>query len=122
MPPTIIRASDVPLQDFGGVKLYSLASPSQGSADHVVLRGQVAVGAEFPAHSHDRDEILVFIAGRAAYTIGGEAGVVSEGDVVVVPAGAVHSFEALEDIDAIAILPAGALTFDPSGALIEQRV
>ncbi len=121
MQPVITRANDVPVQDFGGVKLYALANPAQG-AQHIVLRGLVAVGAEFPPHSHDHDEILVFNAGRAAYTIGEETGVVGAGDVVIVPAGSVHTFEALEDIDAVAILPAAALTFDPTGAVVEQRV
>lgn len=119
---TIVRAADVPVQDFGGVKLVSLATAAIGATDATVLRGLVAVGAEFPTHSHDRQEVLVFVAGRAAYTIGDESGIVSAGDVVVVPAGALHTFEAIEDVDAIAVLPGGARTFAPDGSEIESRV
>jgi quercetin dioxygenase-like cupin family protein len=122
MPVTHIRSSDVPRQEFGGVRLASLSGPANGAESSIVLRGLVATGAEFPAHSHDHREILVFLAGKAAYTIGDEAGTVETGDVIFIPAGAVHSFEAKEDIDAIAVLPAGAKTFAPDGTLIEQRV
>jgi quercetin dioxygenase-like cupin family protein len=112
----------LPTQAFGGVKLVSLANPALGATDAIVLRGLVSVGAEFPAHSHDRQEILIFLSGKASYTIGEEQGIVSAGDVVTVPARALHAFEALEDIDAIAVLPTGARTFAPDGTEMESRV
>ena len=95
---------------------------AEADLDAIVLRGVVAVGAEFPTHSHDRQEVLVIVSGTASYTIGDEQGVVSGGDVVIVPAGALHSFEAIEDIDAIAVLPGRARTFAPDGSEIESRV
>ena len=120
--PIVISHADVPVQSFGGVTLFSLANPALGADDAIVLRGVVAVGAEFPTHSHDRQEVLVIVSGTASYTIGDEQGVVSGGDVVIVPAGALHTFEAIEDIDAIAVLPGGARTFAPDGSEIESRV
>lgn len=122
MSLTHVRSSEVPVQDFGAVRLFQLAHPAAQGTDNIVLRGQVAVGAEFPTHSHDRDEILVFLAGKARYTIGDETGTVEAGDVIVVPSRRNHTFAPLEDVDALAILPAGAATFDPEGTLIEQRV
>ena len=60
--------------------------------------------------------MLLFLAGAGGYVIGEESGLVEAGDVVVVPPGALHAFEASEDIDAIAVLPAGAKTFAPDGS------
>jgi hypothetical protein len=37
---------------------------------------------------------------------------------MLIPAGELHVFEATEDLDAIAILPAGAKTFGPDGTEI----
>jgi quercetin dioxygenase-like cupin family protein len=122
VPVTLIRSDDLPTQDFGSVQLVSLANPTSGAVNSIILRGLVSAGAEFPAHSHDEQEILIFLAGRAAYTIGEEAGMIAAGDVILIPAGLVHSFEAQEDIDAIAVLPAGAKTFAPDGSLLDQRV
>lgn len=122
MPLTLVRSSDVPTQEFGGVRLSSLAGAANGADTSIVLRGLVPTGAEFPAHSHDHQEVICFLAGKAAWTVGGETGTIAAGDVILIPAGAVHSFEAQEDIDAIAVLPAGAKTFAPDGTLMEQRV
>jgi quercetin dioxygenase-like cupin family protein len=122
MPITHVRSADVPMQDFGAVRLHALAHPAAQHTDSIVLRATVAVGAEFPTHSHDRDEILVFLAGSARFTVGQETGTVAAGDLLVVPSGLNHTFAPIEDIDAIAILPAGTATFDPAGNLVEQRV
>jgi len=118
----ITRQAQVPVQDFGSVRLTAVAGPANGAQHCIVLRGQVAVGADFPAHSHDREEVLYFLAGSAGYAIGAEPGTVEAGDVVLVPAGALHRFDARDDVDAIAVLPIDAKTFAPDGSLMEQRV
>ena len=106
MPVT--RASEVPSTDFeGGTRLQVLATPANGAAENTLLRGLVPAGANFPPHSHDREEVLLFAAGSCSYTIGGESGVVSAGDVVVIPAGVLHAFEAVEDTDAISEMSLG---------------
>jgi len=98
-----------------GTRLYSLAGPDNGASENLLLRGTVSAGGTFPAHSHDHEEILYFIAGAGTYTIGDETGSVSAGDVILVPAHALHTFEATEDLDAIAAAPAGTKTFAPDG-------
>ena len=80
-----------------------------------MIRGIVTAGGTFPAHSHDREEVLCFLSGAGTFTIGDETGSVSAGDVIVVLAGALHMFEATEDLDAIGGAPAGTKTFAPDG-------
>ena len=114
MPVT--RASEIPSQEMMGTRLHFLATPANGASENFVLRGTVAAGGDFPAHSHDREEVLVFLSGTGTYTIGDEHGSVSAGDVAVIPAGALHVFAAAEDLDAIGVMPAGTKTFAPDGS------
>ncbi len=111
----IIRSSEIPSQENMGMRLFSIASPDTGASDVVVLRGVVTAGGTFPAHSHDREEILYFLTGAGTYTVGEDTGSISAGDVIIIPAGALHAFDATEDLDAIAVLPSGAKTFAPDG-------
>lgn len=115
--PVLIRASDIPRLDRGGVVMSPLATPAQGATDVLVLRGTVDPGLEFPAHSHDRQEVLVLLRGSAQATIGTDELGVEAGDVLIIPAGNVHTFAALggERLEAIGIAPAGTRTFLPNG-------
>jgi quercetin dioxygenase-like cupin family protein len=96
-----------------------LATPDEGARELVVARAGIRAGGTVPPHSHDREEVLVVVSGTGRYTIGAESGTVAAGDTVVVPAGALHVFEADEDMTAIAALPAGARMFAPDGSEIE---
>lgn len=113
MPVT--RSSDILTQEMMGARVHFLANPANGASETLVIRGTVNAGATFPAHSHDREEILIIISGAATFTIGEETGSVSAGDVVVVPAGALHEFEASEDLDVIGVMPTETKTFAPDG-------
>ena len=57
----------------------------------VVVRGEIAAGANAPRHTHPGDEISYVIDGEVALLIDGEAArVVKAGEAFVIPAGKVH--------------------------------
>ena len=110
-----IRASEIATHEGPGFRLELLANPRNGAEETALLRGIVDPGGSFPPHSHDREEVLYFLSGSATFTIGDETGSASAGDVIVIPAGALHTFETTEGLDAVAALPAAARTFAPDG-------
>jgi quercetin dioxygenase-like cupin family protein len=101
-------------------RVQLVATPESGATDTFVLRGFFEAGSGNPPH-HDRQEVVVVLAGRGRYTIGDDAIEVSTGDVVLVPVptGVIHAFEAAEDFDAIAVFAAGTKTFAPDGNEME---
>jgi quercetin dioxygenase-like cupin family protein len=111
----VTRSSEIRSQETAGVRVAFVAGPDSGASESVVLRGFVTAGEGFSAHSHDREEIFYVLSGAVTYTIAGETGSLFAGDVIAVPAGALHAFEAKDDLDAIAVLPAGYKTFAPDG-------
>ena len=121
--PTLITAAEIPQLDRGGVVMSPLATPEQGATEAIVLRGRVAPGLEFPSHSHDRQEVLVFLAGSARGVIGDDEYQITAGDVLLIPPGIIHSFEATGGgtLDAIGITPTGTRTFRPDGEELELK-
>jgi len=116
MPLT--RAAQIPSMEVYGSTLQLVASPANGATESVVMRGIVPAGGTFPPHKHDREEVLFFASGACRYTIGDEVGEAAAGDVFVIPANTLHVFEAIEQLDGIGVLPAGAKTFAEDGSEI----
>ena len=118
---TLISAADIPQLDRGGVVMSPLATPDQGAHEAIVLRGRVAPGLEFPAHSHDRQEVLVFLAGSARGVVAEAEYDIHAGDVLLIPPHTVHSFEATGGgtLEAIGITPSGTRTFRPDGVELQ---
>jgi quercetin dioxygenase-like cupin family protein len=112
----VTRAADVPTKDMDGTRMDFCATPENGASETLLLRGVVKAGSSFPPHSHDREEVLLVLSGRGTYTIGDEQGEVAQGDVVVIPAGVLHVFSAVEDLDAIGVVPTGTKMFAPDGS------
>ena len=109
----ITRASDIPAQDSAGTRVQFVATPENGASESVLLRGVLSAGGGFAAHSHDHEEIFYCLSGSCTYEIGGESGSLSAGDVVVIPAGVLHAFHVEDELDAVAVLPAGSKRFTP---------
>ena len=82
---------------------YTIATVAEGSADfrRVLWTGKhtqlvimtVPAGGEIGEETHDDiDQILSFVSGTGEAVVGGEKKEVSQGDLVVVPAGTRHNF------------------------------
>ena len=59
-------------------------------ADVAVIIEEIAVGDAIPLHSHRIDEVLLYERGDAEVRVDDETYDVRAGDIVIVPAGAVH--------------------------------
>jgi quercetin dioxygenase-like cupin family protein len=54
-------------------------------------------GALVPLHSHDSEQMTYVLQGALRFIVDGEEIIVREGEVIHIPAGALHQAEALED-------------------------
>jgi len=71
-----------------GSRLALVADPD---ADLAVIAEHVGVGDSIPLHRHRIDEVVVYLAGEFEVRLGEESLAVRAGDIVVIPAGVVHS-------------------------------
>jgi quercetin dioxygenase-like cupin family protein len=114
----VVRAADIPEFELMGNHMRGLATPSRGAAEVAVWRGVTEPGAATPPHTHDREEVLVVLAGSGRASMDGEQVEVSAGDVLIVAPNTLHQLFGPADgepLDAIAAMPIGTRTFLPDG-------
>ncbi|MDQ6420651.1 cupin domain-containing protein [Paenibacillus sp. LHD-117] len=62
----------------------------------MMMEVQFEEGAEGYQHSHVHEQMSYCLKGRIAFTIDGVTMIISEGDSIVIPSGAMHGVKALE--------------------------
>lgn len=78
----------------------SLATPSKGAHDVSVIRQRQLPGSLNPVHTHDREEVMVLLAGSVTLSSGKERVVLSAGDTVIIPVNSPHRLNNTGDTDA----------------------
>lgn len=102
----------------GGNAGAALATPSQGATQVSVIRQRQQPGGANPLHTHDREEVLVLLAGEITVTLGGDVHAISAGDTVIIPPRTPHHLANTGDAPAewLLIAPAGVRFFHADGA------
>lgn len=114
----VIRAQDTqaietPNGNFG----TSLATPRLGARDVTVVRQRQTPGGFNPAHTHDREEVMVLLAGAVTVSAGDARHELFPGDALIVPAGTPHRVDNPGDTDAewLIVSPVGVRFFRDTG-------
>lgn len=108
--------------EIEGNLMRGLAVASTGAREVEVWEARMVAGAATPPHYHDAEEVVIVLAGSIEAEIDGETRAVGAGELVVVPAGAVHQLRntAAGETRKIAVLGhAGAKTFWPDGTSLQ---
>lgn len=99
----------------GGNASAPLATASTGASEVSVIRQRQAPGGGNPPHTHDREEVMVLLAGTLDVTLGSATHTLHTGDTLVIPAGATHQLRAGEPAEWLLIAPAGYRFYRESG-------
>lgn len=101
----------------GGNAGAGLVTAARGASETSLIRQRQAPGGTNPAHYHDREEVMLLLAGRVEVTLAGETLELRQGDTLIVPARMEHRIENASDEPAEWLLfaPAGVRFFHASG-------
>lgn len=101
----------------GGNYGSGVATPSRGAAEVSVIRQRQLPGGTNPAHSHDREEVMVLLAGAVTVTVAGAARALGRGDALIVPPRTLHEVANTGDQPAewLLVAPAGVRFFHANG-------
>ena len=105
---------ETPGGNFGA----GIATPSRGSTEVSVIHQRQTPGGSNPLHTHDREEVIVVIAGEITVAGSGEPVRLAQGDSLIVPARQGHRIEnsGVEPAEWLLIAPAGIRFFHENGA------
>ena len=115
---TVVHSNEIQFIETPGGNVGSgLATPSRGAAEVSVVRQRQQPGGANPAHTHDREEVMVVLAGTVTVTVAGQAHPLGPGDTVIVPPGTDHQVENMgaEAAEWLLVAPAGVRYFHATG-------
>jgi quercetin dioxygenase-like cupin family protein len=118
----VIRAADVTyLETPGANATAGIATASWGVQEVSVIRQRQQPGGSNPAHSHDREEVMLVLAGSVSVSFGDASTALAAGDVLVIPAGTQHQLANAGNDEAewLLIAPAGIGFFHANGERAE---
>ncbi|MCQ4082795.1 cupin [Streptomyces sp. RB6PN25] len=93
--------------------MFSLAAPSQGSAELSTWRVEFGANHATPVHPIDREQVWMPIASAFEVTVDNETETVKAGQAVIIPAGATRHLKALEDTQTLVAMVAGGRAMVP---------
>lgn len=82
------------LPTFGkaGAELKGIATPSLGAKQYEVWRSSIAPGGCTPIHTHETEEIFIFLSGTGKVNVGGVETAFEAPCTVICPAHVEHQF------------------------------
>jgi|GEM_PF-1025887 len=100
-----------------GNELKGIATKAQGAESYEVWRTSVAVGSQTPLHSHESEEVFIFLRGKGKAVIGGKEFTFEAPATVIAPAGVKHQFFNTGDVptDAVVVVGIGSTIYDGNG-------
>ena len=98
---TLFRWEDLPLEKVTEM----VARKAIAGHEQLLVQTYLKKGALVPLHVHDREQLIYVLQGALAATVGGRPITAREGDVLLVPGGAPHQAEALDDTFLLHIRP-----------------
>jgi len=104
----VVRREELEASGTEGNFAGGVATPGRGATEVSVVRQRQTPGATNPPHLHDREEVMVVLAGRVKVTTEKEDAELSAGDALVVPADTLHRVENTGDAEAEWLLAAPA--------------
>ncbi|WP_282701541.1 cupin domain-containing protein [Streptomyces sp. CC219B] len=97
----VIRTSEAVTHEIHGARFVSYATPRTGSKELCAWRGEVPPGTKAPAHTVNREEILLVLVGSLRVTLDGRTDDVTAGDLLIINPGATLAVENPTDQTAI---------------------
>ena len=108
-----LRFIETPGGNFGS----GVATPSRGAREVSVVRQRQQPGGANPEHIHDREEVVVVLAGSITVTAGEQSHLLGPGDAVIIPPRTSHRLEnpGGEPAEWLLVAPAGVRFFHATG-------
>jgi quercetin dioxygenase-like cupin family protein len=102
-----VASQPYPGPELAGVLKHELIGTSEGAHSYTIRYFHVPAGARTARESHQHDHGVMILGGRARVTLGEEVHELGEGDVVYVPGGELHCFEAIggEPLGFLCVVP-----------------
>lgn len=116
---SVFRHEQNQVHSLQGNHIAGVATRSSGAQQVEMWRGRMDAGAATPPHSHDTEEVVLFLSGSGRATVGDREVRYQAGDTLILPAAEVHQIFAETDCEFVSAMPLQGIVSLPDGAPLD---
>lgn len=102
-----------------GNHIAGVATPTSGARQVEMWRGRMDANSATPPHSHDTEEVVLFLKGSGRAMVSDREVRYRSGDTLVLPPAQVHQIFAETESEFVSAMPIGGTVKLPDGAVID---
>jgi quercetin dioxygenase-like cupin family protein len=116
---SVFRQQQNQIHSMEGNHIAGVATRSSGARQVEMWHGHMDADSATPPHSHDTEEIVLFLTGSGRATIADREVRYQAGDTLILPAEQVHQIFAETESKFVSAMPIGGTVKLPDGAVID---
>lgn len=118
-PGIVFRKEQHRVQSLEGSHIAGVATPGSGAQQIEVWFGHMDANAATPPHSHDTEEVVLFLKGSGRAMVADRELRFQAGDTLIMPANVVHQIFSETESEFVAAMPIGGTVKLPDGVVME---
>ena len=115
----VFRKEQNQIHSLQGNHVVGVATPTSGAQQVEMWHGRMDANAATPPHSHDTEEVVLFLKGSGRATVADREIRYQSGDTLILPAGQVHQIFAETESEFVGAMPIGGTVRLPDGVVID---
>lgn len=107
------------IHSMQGNHIAGVATPTSGAQQVEMWFGRMDADAATPPHSHDTEEVVLFLKGSGRATVADREVRYQSGDTLILPPGAMHQIFSETESEFVSAMPIGGTVRLPDGVVID---
>ncbi len=116
---SVFRKEQNQIHSMQGNHIAGVATPTSGAREVEMWQGRMDAGSATPPHSHDTEEVVLFLEGTGRATVGDREVRYQPGDTLILPPAEVHQIFAETDSAFVSAMPIGSTVKLPDGTVMD---
>ncbi len=118
-PRSVFRKEENQIRTVQGNHIAGVATRTSGAQQVEMWFGRMDAGSATPPHSHDTEEVVLFLEGSGRASMADREVRYRPGDTLILPAGQVHQIFSETESEFVSAMPIGGTVKLPDGVVIE---
>ena len=116
---SVFRKEQNQVHSMQGNHIAGVATPASGAQEVEMWHGLMDANSATPPHSHDTEEVVLFLKGSGRATVDDREVRYQPGDTLILPPALVHQIFAETESEFVSAMPIGSTVKLPDGTVID---
>ena len=116
---SVFRKEQNQVHSVQGNHIAGVATPTSGAQQIEMWCGRMDANSATPPHSHDTEEVILFLRGDGRATVADREVRYQPGDTLILPPGQVHQIFAESESEFVSAMPIDSTVKLPDGVVLD---